>query len=444
MGNFNCQFCEADVQPNRQPRAVRVPERKAQEVELKSLVEALQRVEGDQKAQDDLFYSLRSRGACMIVTVEIEEPDSVRMLTILKYLRALLAMQIWSAEASSDLAGGKVRLVKADGNRFFIFALDPLLALKAAWTMKLLLADFHTWIGKVCPEIGPLQKPVAMKACIDDGSLLLLKGDCFGHPMYRASKLEEDIANFGEIIMSNFEYEHADFCSENQIQMSPRIETEISGVTLEYTVLEVKNPDSVMPAVPNLPVNMPSAQQVDAYLVGSGGSGSMRTSELVILTMHMSGFMRLANAYGILHFFRLVCKARDVVLQEMEKVGGFRVKCEGDNIIAAFPSADAALVCIKACMQEFRQYNKSRDKDFQVRIGFGLDIGEVKILGHDIVGTAYDRSFKLAGDVAEAGEVLITERVKAAPRPSTQNSSNLSNSKLLEGTEDKYYVMSFQ
>jgi len=131
------------------------------------------------------------------------------------------------------------------------------------------------------------------------------------------------------------------------------------------------------------------------------------------------------------------------MLPAMAEGGGWLVKYEGDNIIAAFPSVDAAISCIKKCAGQITEYNKTREKDFQVRMGFGLDFGEVHFWGHDIVGSTFETSFELAEDIAEVGEVLVTERVKTAGWPSSQSVTKLSEQRTLEKSGAKYYALTF-
>lgn len=414
--------------PLAQPELQQPERTTVKEIDLSELWTKLEEVEGDQASQDALFQKLQSQGACMIVTVEIDETDKIRMITILEYLRALFVVKVWNAD---------VRLVKADGNRFFIFASSPGEALKAALSMKLLLSTFHTWLGDVCQNLGALAKPATMKAGIHSGGILLLPEDCFGDPVNVASKLGEDIAKSCEIIVSASSAQH-DSMKELMAKCPVTSNrTSISGLTLEYNIVEMP----VDAAVPS--INMPSAQDISAHIKNDSAGSNTKAQQFAIMTTDMSGFTRLTKTYGILHFLRLVMKARAIVLPEMAKVGGFKVKYEGDNIIGAFPNPDVAIACVKTCMQQIREYNASREKDFQVRIGFGFDCGEVKIIGEDIIGEAFGNSFKLAEDLAEVGEVLVTESMKVACLTSIESVGKLSDCKEIEGTGCKYYVLVF-
>lgn len=403
-------------------------------VDLDDLLRRLRSVEGDKSAEEALFAKLQSQGACMIVTVVLEEPNDLRMLKILKYLRALFAMKVWSDE---------VRLVKADENRFFIFAVTAGRALKAAVSMSFLVAEFDAWIGNVCPDIGPLSSPPSLKAGIHGGAILLIEGDCFGDPVNVASKLGEDTAKPKEILVSATSAQNQNDEDMNALRscymLKPQ-KIEISGLILDYFVVDSKLLDKSTSRN-----GAPSKEEVEKYLADTGKHNSIETAERVILTTDMSGFTRLTKTYGILHFLRLVLSARNIMVPAFQKVGGRRVKYEGDNIIAAFPSVDSAVLCIKSCAEQIAVFNRNREKDFQIRIGYALDVGVVRMCYalDDIIGAAFDCSFQLAEDVAEVGEVLVTERVKLIGWPSIRSSTTLRNKRTLK-SGDRYYALSFE
>lgn len=439
MGNCSCAngaiVDDAELCANTASNTTEAPAlRRGKSFQTGELLEMLMKVEADQKAQDALFDELKSQGACMIVTVELEEPDPDQMLIVLRYVRALFAMRIWNDQ---------VRLVKSDANRFFIFATNAGIAFKAALSMKFLVSTLDSWIGKVCPEHGPLRSPATMKAGIHHGGILLIEGDCFGDPVNVASKLGEDIAKADEILVSQSSVQNDDDKDMKEMQSCCKMtqkSTEISGLTLDYSSMEAHNMNMVHVLVPA--VSSPEKEEVTEYL-NKEGSGEMIKKEVVILTTDMSGFTRLTKRYGILHFLRLVLQARRILLPAMADVGGWLVKYEGDNIIAAFPNVDVAVSSIRKCMGQIAEYNKTREKDYQVRMGFGIDFGEVHFLGHDIVGSTFENSFTLAEDIAEVGELLLTERVKSVGWPSTQDATKLSEQRTLEGSGTKYYALSF-
>merc|ERR1712224_224965 len=129
--------------------------------------------------------------------------------------------------------------------------------------------------------------------------------------------------------------------------------------------------------------------------------------KMVVMVTDLSGFTSLTKKHGILHFLRLLLKARSIFVPRIESNGGQVVKYEGDNIIAVFPSAVDALTCISDAKRELDCFNSAREKDFQIRMGIAIDEGDILVIGHDIFGEAFDHSFYTAEEVSEAGEVLV-------------------------------------
>lgn len=272
---------------------------------------------------------------------------------------------------------------------------------------------------------------------------MLIEGDCFGDPVNVASKLGEDTAKPKEILVSATSAQNQNDEDMNALRscymLKPQ-KIEISGLILDYFVVDSKLLDKSTSRN-----GAPSKEEVEKYLADTGKHNSIETAERVILTTDMSGFTRLTKTYGILHFLRLVLSARNIMVPAFQKVGGRRVKYEGDNIIAAFPSVDSAVLCIKSCAEQIAVFNRNREKDFQIRIGYALDVGVVRMCYalDDIIGAAFDCSFQLAEDVAEVGEVLVTERVKLIGWPSIRSSTTLRNKRTLK-SGDRYYALSFE
>jgi class 3 adenylate cyclase len=70
-------------------------------------------------------------------------------------------------------------------------------------------------------------------------------------------------------------------------------------------------------------------------------------------------------------------------------LGGELVKYDGDNVIAVFPNVDKALHCIRCVQGEVACYNSIREKDYRIRMGFGLACGKYVRVGTDMAGIIY-------------------------------------------------------
>jgi len=351
-------------------------------------------------------------------------------LSIYKYLRSLFALRIWNED---------VRLVKSDGARFFIYAKTPSKALKASLMMRALVKKFSSWLDGVFPAQAHLKDDnVVCSIGIKEGSLVLIEGDLYGDPVNVASKLGEDIAEPGELllamscIMDNDDPEMKELLAG---AVQDERKTDISGLTLHYVALEPSA--SVVESVTST-LTCPKLEETQMYLDARADHGGLeQSSSMVALTTDLSGFTKLTKQYGILHFLRLVLKCRSIIVPLVNEHKGRKVKYEGDNVIAVFPSADLAVCCVAKVCKQLADYNNSRSKDFQIRAGCGLGLGDVAIQGHDIIGGGFDRSFRLAEDEAQPGEILIDEGIKKQSWPSLKAQYEVSEARSVKDMKDE-------
>jgi len=394
----------------------------AMSVGTAALMHQLLAVEGNQVAENQLLEKIHTVGCCMIVAVHIDGPDQTAMLEVFKYLRALFALRVWDSE---------VRLIKSDGSCFFCYALTPAKALKSALKLQVLTARFGMWLDTVLPRSAHLES-VSCSIGINDGSVVLIEGDVYGDPVNVASKLSEDIAEPGEILLSiTCVLDTAD--PEMRLLLRDVDQTEnqrdISGLTLHYVTLTPK-PSAVTTL--EATVHVPNLEETQGHLEVCVAQGTVDKKSCVVMTTDLSGFTRLTKQYGILHFLRLVLKCRSMVIPAVNEHGGRKIKYEGDNIIAEFPNTDAAMCALAQFWKKIGDFNNNRAKDFQIRAGVGLAYGEVSLLGQDIVGPGFDQSFFLAEEIAESGEILITPNMKEQGWPSLKYKTQVSEPRDVE------------
>jgi class 3 adenylate cyclase len=360
------------------------------------LLRQLLGVENDQGAQDLLAEKLGVKGCCLIASMTITAPNASLMQRrcLQQHIKVLLDKSVWPDNQASTL-----RLVKADGPHFYVYASNAAVALKAAVKMQRVAQLFPAWFRLVLPAAAIDPPQLEVQIGIADGALILMEGDMYGDPVNTSSKLGQDLAKPGEIFVSSAACSSA--CEDPSIQLwklqTTDHEVEVSKVTLKYTSVIVNNLSELVPI------------QADALPALQGLSLEVGDPEVHVAVMvtDLSGFTSLTKKYGILHFLRLVLQARHIFVPLIAAHKGKVVKYEGDNIIAIFPDASLAVHCIKAAKDQIQSFNVTRDKDFQMRMGISVDCGEVVVTGHDVMGRAFDHSFHLAEEVSEAGEVLI-------------------------------------
>ena len=138
---------------------------------------------------------------------------------------------------------------------------------------------------------------------------------------------------------------------------------------------------------------------------------------LAILVLDMSGFSSSVASDGIISFLGRVSQMRAVAVPAIKAHGGEVVKFIADDVMAAFPTPDAALAAaleIRAATQVDLGVTQA-DMRFQVCIGIGYG-PTLHVPGTDLWGDEVNLAFKLGEDTAGPGEILITQQAFDALR----------------------------
>jgi len=151
-----------------------------------------------------------------------------RKYGIVHYLSMVRRMQL-TTEPIVKLYGGSMIKYEAD-NCFAVFP-DPLSAVNAAIAMQ------HAFAASNLLTSDDLD--IHISCGIDYGKLLIIgHEDCFGDPVNRASKIGEDIATAGEILITR---EAMQMIPAEAGIKSRGIDVSISGITIPAFIVEYKN-----------------------------------------------------------------------------------------------------------------------------------------------------------------------------------------------------------
>jgi class 3 adenylate cyclase len=129
-----------------------------------------------------------------------------------------------------------------------------------------------------------------------------------------------------------------------------------------------------------------------------------------MLALDSSGMTRISRAEGIVHFLGRYLQMRHLAEPILEAHGCWAWRSFADNLFAEFPEADPALAAALAIHGALREHKLmlTDTEPYQVAmaIGFGrvLDNGRAGVMGEEM-----NLAAKLAEDVAEGGETLLTE-----------------------------------
>ena len=128
-----------------------------------------------------------------------------------------------------------------------------------------------------------------------------------------------------------------------------------------------------------------------------------------VFVMDMSGFSRLTQRYGIVHYLSMVRRMQLVTEPIVEQHAGQVIKFEADNCFAAFDNPHDAVRAAISLNIAFSSMNIFTADEFDIRVSIGIDDGKVLMIGGpDYFGNPVNSASKLGEDIAAPGEILIS------------------------------------
>lgn len=129
-----------------------------------------------------------------------------------------------------------------------------------------------------------------------------------------------------------------------------------------------------------------------------------------VLVLDSSGFTRITQEHGIIHFLSLVVAMRDIAQPLFERHGANMHWPEADNLYAVFPSAGQAVACAISLQQDVLKANTGRPQASRLNVCIGIGSGSLLCIGEEnVYGDEMNVASKLGEDVAEPGEILMTQ-----------------------------------
>jgi class 3 adenylate cyclase len=137
--------------------------------------------------------------------------------------------------------------------------------------------------------------------------------------------------------------------------------------------------------------------------------------EWAVMFTDLSGFSSGVASFGIIHFLQVIYESQRLLIPCIDAHDGILLKLEGDSMLVIFRNVAKAIECACAMQQACRDYSATREETEQVRLCVGLGFGRVLRIGdRDVFGSEVNAAAKLGEDIAEAGEILVTEAVRNA------------------------------
>lgn len=132
--------------------------------------------------------------------------------------------------------------------------------------------------------------------------------------------------------------------------------------------------------------------------------------EQAVFVLDMSGFTRLTRKYGIIHYLSMVRRMQLTTAPIVKSYDGYMIKYDADNCFAIFPTPLQAVNAAIAMQHAFEAANLLTADDLDIRVACGIDFGKILVIGNeDCFGDAVNRASKLGEDIAEAGDILVTQ-----------------------------------
>ena len=129
-----------------------------------------------------------------------------------------------------------------------------------------------------------------------------------------------------------------------------------------------------------------------------------------IMVIDMSGFSRTTVRYGIIHFLAMIHRMHAIVYPVIAEYGGTVVKEEADNIFAVFPDVKSAVNAAIDSLKHTGAVNTTLPPEMDIYLCIGIGCGDILMLeGEDMYGSEFNLASKLGEDLAQRGEILLTE-----------------------------------
>lgn len=136
---------------------------------------------------------------------------------------------------------------------------------------------------------------------------------------------------------------------------------------------------------------------------------------IAILIMDSCGFSRTVHAQGIIHFLSLLERLWRLVRPLIVEYGGRPLREDADDLFAVFPDAKSAVDCAKAIHEHVEIANGPLPASNEIYVALGIGYGRVLLVGDDDAwGDEMNLACKLGEDIAQQGEVLLTEEARKA------------------------------
>lgn len=160
--------------------------------------------------------------------------------------------------------------------------------------------------------------------------------------------------------------------------------------------------------------------------------------KVAILALDMSGFSRLTERYGIIHYLAMIEQMEGSASLVVRGNHGQVIKQEADNLYAVFDHPVNALEAALDIFRAFEAMNTVLPDHRDIHGSIGIGYGATLVVGdEELYGAEMNLSSKLGEDIAERKQILLTKAAYEA-LPAGRYACTPVNT-TLAGMEIEYY-----
>ena len=135
--------------------------------------------------------------------------------------------------------------------------------------------------------------------------------------------------------------------------------------------------------------------------------------EYCVMFTDLSGFSRNVAQFGIIHFLQTIYQSECILGPIIDENDGLVLKFDGDSLLIVFRDVPQAITAAVAMQRKLKTFNINKSQEEKVLLCVGLGYGPMLRIGDsDIFGAEVNAASKLGEDVAESGQILVTENVR--------------------------------
>jgi len=137
--------------------------------------------------------------------------------------------------------------------------------------------------------------------------------------------------------------------------------------------------------------------------------------EVAIVVIDSCGFSRNVRQHGIVNYLARLERLGRMVEPLIATHGGRVLKFEADNVFALFPDTASAVRFASEAQHNVEIANDPLPAASEIYIAIGVGYGRVLLIeNEDAFGDEMNVACKLGEDLAEQGEILVTEAARNA------------------------------